>query len=154
MILSSSLPSSSRSVTGATLPSARFVSLVVHGSRNEEAPVTMMLALWGQLIDHDITATSQPRSINGSTPRCCNGGEESTHPSCLPIKVPQDDPWLSHLGVRCLEFLRSAPAQRRDCLLSWREQTNQATSFLDASPIYSSNPRSSDNARIFRNGMR
>ncbi|XP_061499351.1 uncharacterized protein LOC1274394 [Anopheles gambiae] len=142
-----------RSVTGATLPSARFVSLVVHGSRNEEAPVTMMLALWGQLIDHDITATSQPRSINGSTPRCCNGGEESTHPSCLPIKVPQDDPWLSHLGVRCLEFLRSAPAQRRDCLLSWREQTNQATSFLDASPIYSSNPRSSDNARIFRNGM-
>ncbi|XP_053670498.1 uncharacterized protein LOC128720823 [Anopheles nili] len=142
-----------RSVTGASLPSARFVSLVVHGSRNEEAPVTMMLALWGQLIDHDITATAQPRSINGSTPRCCNGGEESTHPSCLPIKVPQDDPWLSHLGVRCLEFLRSAPAQRRDCLLSWREQTNQATSFLDASPIYSSNPRSSDNARIFRNGM-
>ncbi|XP_053667737.1 uncharacterized protein LOC128718088 [Anopheles marshallii] len=142
-----------RSVTGATLPSARFVSLVVHGSRNEEAPVTMMLALWGQLIDHDITATAQPRSINGSTPRCCNGGEESTHPSCLPIKVPHDDPWLSHLGVRCLEFLRSAPAQRRDCLLSWREQTNQATSFLDASPIYSSNPRSSDNARIFRNGM-
>uniref|UniRef100_A0A182NCL8 Uncharacterized protein n=1 Tax=Anopheles dirus TaxID=7168 RepID=A0A182NCL8_9DIPT len=142
-----------RSVTGATLPSARFVSLVVHGSRNEEAPVTMMLALWGQLIDHDITATAQPRSINGSTPRCCSGGEESTHPSCLPIKVPQDDPWLSHLGVRCLEFLRSAPAQRRDCLLSWREQTNQATSFLDASPIYSSNPRSSDNARIFRNGM-
>uniref|UniRef100_A0A182YJL5 Uncharacterized protein n=1 Tax=Anopheles stephensi TaxID=30069 RepID=A0A182YJL5_ANOST len=142
-----------RSVTGATLPSARFVSLVVHGSRNEEAPVTMMLALWGQLIDHDLTATAQPRSINGSTPRCCNGGEESTHPSCLPIKVPQDDPWLSHLGVRCLEFLRSAPAQRRDCLLSWREQTNQATSFLDASPIYSSNPRSSDNARIFRSGM-
>uniref|UniRef100_A0A182JVP7 Uncharacterized protein n=1 Tax=Anopheles christyi TaxID=43041 RepID=A0A182JVP7_9DIPT len=142
-----------RSVTGATLPSARFVSLVVHGARNEEAPVTMMLALWGQLIDHDITATSQPRSINGSTPRCCNGGEESTHPSCLPIKVPQDDPWLSHLGVRCLEFLRSAPASRRDCLLSWREQTNQATSFLDASPIYSSHPRSSDNARIFRNGM-
>uniref|UniRef100_A0A182J2E0 Uncharacterized protein n=1 Tax=Anopheles atroparvus TaxID=41427 RepID=A0A182J2E0_ANOAO len=142
-----------RSVTGATLPSARFVSLVVHGSRNEEAPVTMMLALWGQLIDHDVTATAQPRSLNGSTPRCCSGGEESTHPSCLPIKVPQDDPWLSHLGVRCLEFLRSAPAQRRDCLLSWREQTNQATSFLDASPIYSSNPRSSDNARIFRSGL-
>ncbi|XP_052869946.1 uncharacterized protein LOC128275474 [Anopheles cruzii] len=142
-----------RSVTGATLPSARFVSLVVHGSRDEEAPVTMMLALWGQLIDHDLTATAQPRSINGSTPRCCNGGEESTHPSCLPIKVPHDDPWLSHLGVRCLEFLRSAPAQRRDCLLSWREQTNQATAYLDASPIYSSNPRSSDNARIFRQGM-
>lgn len=49
--------------------------------------------------------------------------------------------------------MRSAPAHRRDCSLAWREQTNQATSFLDASPIYSSNARISDNARVFRNGL-
>ncbi|KXJ70822.1 hypothetical protein RP20_CCG022399 [Aedes albopictus] len=142
-----------RSIANAPLPSARFISLVVHGARQEEAPVTMMLALWGQLLDHDLTATAQPRSLNGSTPRCCGRNDEGLHPSCLPIKVPLDDPWLSPLGVRCLEFLRSAPAQRRDCLLSWREQTNQVTSYIDASPIYSSNPRTSDNARIFRNGL-
>lgn len=142
-----------RSIANGPLPSARFISLVVHGSRQEEAPVTMMLALWGQLLDHDLTATAQPRSLNGSTPRCCGRNDEGLHPSCLPIKVPLDDPWLSPLGVRCLEFLRSAPAQRRDCLLSWREQTNQVTSYIDASPIYSSNPRTSDNARIFRNGL-
>ncbi|XP_055633524.1 uncharacterized protein LOC129773887 [Toxorhynchites rutilus septentrionalis] len=142
-----------RSANGSPLPSARFVSLVVHGARQEEAPITMMLALWGQLLDHDLTATAQPRSLNGSTPRCCGENDDSLHPSCLPIKVPLDDPWLSPLGVRCLEFLRSAPAQRRDCLLSWREQTNQVTSYIDASPIYSSNPRSSDNGRIFRGGM-
>ncbi|XP_055586753.1 uncharacterized protein LOC129739336 [Uranotaenia lowii] len=142
-----------RSLNGNILPSARFVSLVVHGARQEEAPVTMMLALWGQLLDHDLTATAQPRSLNGSTPRCCGQNDDDLHPSCLPIKVPIDDPWLSPLGVRCLEFLRSAPAQRRDCLLSWREQTNQVTSYIDASPIYSSSPRSSDNARIFRDGQ-
>lgn len=142
-----------RSIANSLLPSARFISLVVHGARQEEAPVTMMLALWGQLLDHDLTATAQPRSLNGSTPRCCGRNDDGLHPSCLPIKVPLDDPWLSPLGVRCLEFLRSAPAQRRDCLLSWREQTNQVTSYIDASPIYSSNPRTSDNARIFRNGM-
>ncbi|XP_053698742.1 uncharacterized protein LOC128745689 [Sabethes cyaneus] len=143
-----------RSSNGSPLPSARFVSLVVHGTRQEEAPVTMMLALWGQLLDHDLTATAQPRSLNGSTPRCCGGkNDDALHPSCLPIKVPLDDPWLSPLGVRCLEFLRSAPAQRRDCLLSWREQTNQVTTYIDASPIYSSNPRTSDNARIFRSGL-
>lgn len=142
-----------RSIHNAQLPSARFVSLVVHGTRQEEAPVTMMLALWGQLLDHDLTATAQPRSLNGSTPRCCGKSDDALHPSCLPIKVPLDDPWLSPLGVRCLEFLRSAPAQRRDCLLSWREQTNQVTSYIDASPIYSSNPKTSDNARIFRSGM-
>lgn len=60
---------------------------------------------------------------------------------------------LSPLGVRCLEFLRSAPASRQDCLLSWREQTNQASSYLDGSMVYSSNPRLADNARIFRDGL-
>lgn len=139
-------------MAGVSLPSARFVSLVVHGSRDEDAPVTMMLPQWGQFLDHDLTSTAQPRSINGSVPSCCRATTD-LHPSCLPIKVPRDDPWLSPLGVRCLEFLRSAPSQRRDCILSWREQTNQATSFIDASSVYSSNPRLSDNSRIFRGGL-
>ncbi|CAG9808741.1 unnamed protein product [Chironomus riparius] len=139
------------SVDGGALPSARFVSLVVHGYREDESQVTMMLLQWGQLIDHDLTATLQPRSINGSIPRCCES--VTVHPLCLPMKVPRDDPFLAHLGVKCLEFLRSAPAQRRDCFLSWREQTNQVTSFIDASPVYSSSPRTADNARILRNGL-
>lgn len=137
---------------GGALPSARFVSLVVHGYRDEESQVTMVLPQWGQLIDHDLTATLQPRSINGSIPKCCNS-QEPLHPSCLPMKVPRDDPFLATLGVRCLEFLRSAPAQRRDCFLSWREQTNQVTSFIDASCVYSSNPRTADTARIQRDGL-
>jgi peroxidase len=145
------ISSNRRSTNGDPLPSARFVSLVVHGHRDDEAPITMMLASWGQLIDHDLTATLQPRSINGSIPSCCRSQEP--HPSCLPIKVPRDDPFLASLGVRCLEFLRSAPAQRRDCFLSWREQTNQVTSFIDASPVYSSNPRTADNSRIQRDGL-
>lgn len=67
--------------------------------------------------------------------------------------MPKDDPWLSPLNVQCLEFLRSAPAQRQDCTLSWREQTNQVTSYLDASTVYSSNTRSADNARLFHSGF-
>lgn len=90
------------------------------------------------------------RSVNGSVPRCC--GVDNPHPSCLPIKVPKDDPWLAPLNVQCLEFLRSAPAQRQDCTLSWREQTNQVTSYLDASTIYSSHTQSSDNVRLFQRG--
>lgn len=111
----------------------------------------MFLPQWGQFVDHDITATAQPRSINGSIPKCCDTFQ--LHPFCLPIKVPRDDPWLSPLNVQCLEFLRSAPAQRSDCILSWREQTNQVTSFLDGSTVYSSNARNSDNSRIFRDGL-
>ncbi|XP_037952531.1 uncharacterized protein LOC119683009 [Teleopsis dalmanni] len=139
------------SVEGGALSSSRFVSLLVHGAKDGEAPLTLMIAQWGQLLDHDLTSTAQPRSINGSVPSCCGGND--FHPSCYPIKVPLDDPWLSPLKVRCLEFLRSAPAQRRDCVLSWREQTNQATSYIDASPIYSNSAKSADNARIFRNGL-
>ncbi|XP_055908197.1 uncharacterized protein LOC129943021 [Eupeodes corollae] len=139
------------SVEGGALSSARFVSLLVHGAKEGDAPLTLMIVQWGQLLDHDLTSTAQPRSINGSVPSCC--GSKDFHPLCFPIKVPLDDPWLAPLKVRCLEFLRSAPAQRRDCVLSWREQTNQVTSFIDASPIYSSNAKTSDNARIFRNGL-
>lgn len=140
-----------RSVLGGPLPSARFVSLLVHGSRESDSPVTLMLAQWGQFVDHDLTSTVQPRSVNGSVPQCC--GVAELHPSCAPIKVPRDDPWLGPLDIRCLEFLRSAPAQRRDCLLSWREQTNQVTSYLDASPIYSSSARSAEDSRVFENGL-
>lgn len=49
------------SIEGGPLSSARFVSLVVHGAKDTDASVTLMLAQWGQLLDHDITATSQPR---------------------------------------------------------------------------------------------
>lgn len=140
-----------QSVAGGSLPSARVISLLVHGSRESEAPVTLMLAQWGQLIAHDITSIAQPRSINGTVPQCC--GVSELHPSCSPIKVPLDDPWLAPLGIRCLEFLRSAPAQRRDCLLSWREQINQVTSYLDASPIYASSERNAERTRVFSNGL-
>lgn len=50
-----------RSVTGGLLSSARFISLLVHGSRESNSPITLMLAQWGQLIDHDLTSTAQPR---------------------------------------------------------------------------------------------
>ncbi|KQS52308.1 uncharacterized protein Dere_GG11318, isoform C [Drosophila erecta] len=139
------------SADGSTLSSSRFVSLLVHGAREGEAPLTLMIAQWGQMLDHDMTSTAQPRSINGSIPSCCGG--KDFHPACFPIKVPLDDPWLAPLKVRCLEFLRSAPAQRRDCVLSWREQTNQVTSYIDASPIYSNSAKISDNARVFRHGL-
>lgn len=41
---------------------------------------------------------------------------------------------------------------RGDCALQWREQTNQVTSYLDASAIYSSAVRTSDAVRSFRDG--
>ncbi|CAH2228163.1 jg13070, partial [Pararge aegeria aegeria] len=46
-------------VDGASLPSARDVSVTVHRpSYAHDTQFTVMLAVWGQFIDHDITATA------------------------------------------------------------------------------------------------
>lgn len=52
-----------KSIDGGPLSSSRFVSLLVHGARDGEAPLTLMLAQWGQLLDHDLTSTAQPRYV-------------------------------------------------------------------------------------------
>lgn len=66
--------------------------------------------------------------------------------------MPDDDWFYSRFRIRCLEFLRSAPSTRIDCDLGWREQLNQVTPFIDASPIYGSDIETSDSVRTFRNG--
>ncbi|XP_074027515.1 uncharacterized protein [Leptinotarsa decemlineata] len=148
-----------RSVLGPRLPSARDISVKIHGESNKELKsVTLMFMQWGQFIDHDITSVVKSRSFNGSIPRCCDGGgrrmlpPELTHPSCLPISVSSDDWFFGKFGIRCMEFLRSAPSTRIDCDLGWREQINQVTPFIDASTIYGSDIEISDSIRTFRNG--
>ncbi|CAG9812565.1 unnamed protein product [Phaedon cochleariae] len=148
-----------RSVVGGLLPSPRQISVRIHREKNRETQgVTLMFMQWGQFIDHDVTSVVKSRSFNGSIPRCCDGGgrtflpDELTHPSCLPIEIPEDDWFFGKFGLRCMEFLRSAPSTRIDCDLGWREQINQVTPFIDASTIYGSDVETSDSIRTFRNG--
>jgi len=47
------------------LPSAREVSVTVHRPIYAEDPnFTVMLAVWGQFLDHDITATALSQGIH------------------------------------------------------------------------------------------
>ncbi|XP_069358899.1 peroxidase-like [Maniola hyperantus] len=149
-----------RSIFGHKLPSAREISALVHEDKNaENTGITHLLMQWGQFLDHDLTATSQSRSFNGSVPRCCKDGgrdfipKELMHPECMPIAVPPSDPFYGPRGVRCLDFVRSSPAPRDDCALGWREQFNQVSAYIDGSPLYASSARQSDKLRLFRNGM-
>lgn len=91
---------------------------------------------------------------HGKTPPSSNLRSDSfvQHPSCLPIEVSPDDWFLAPLGIRCIEFIRSAPSTRIDCDLGYREQINQATSFLDASTVYGSDIETADSMRTFRKG--
>lgn len=149
-----------RSVTGGILPSARDVSAIVHRDRDIEMDtVTMMFVQWGQFVDHDITSTAQSRAFEETVPRCCAGNgqgflpPELEHPSCLPIPVSMEDPFFSRFGLRCMEFVRSAPSSRINCKLSWREQINQVTSYIDASTVYGSDTQKADSLRTFQTGL-
>ena len=58
--------------------------------------------------------------------KCCQGGQklprDSLHPECFPIEIPSNDFFFSRFSQRCMEFVRSMPAERPDCNLGPREQ--------------------------------
>ena len=64
----------------------------------------------------------------GSDITCCaEGGREPIdkdfkHPECFEIEIPRNDPFYARLGQKCMEFVRSMPAERPECNLGPREQ--------------------------------
>ncbi|CAK1601555.1 unnamed protein product [Parnassius mnemosyne] len=120
-------------VNGSALPSARDVSVTVHRpSYAHDSAFTVMLAVWGQFVDHDITATALSKGENSSSLSCCNTNQ--THPECFPVMLDVEDPYYQDYNLTCMEFVRSAPAPT--CHFGVREQLNQATAFIDASTVY------------------
>ena len=60
------------------------------------------------------------------------------HPECLPIPIPQGDPFYPPINITtgrpfCLAFTRSMPGQ---LTLGFREQMNQITSFSGMDWVY------------------
>lgn len=136
--------------SGQKLPSARTVSLLVHRPYYREDPkFTVMLAVWGQFLDHDITSTALGSSFKGSTISCC-AAKEMSHPECFPVVLDRADPYYDDYNISCIEFVRSSPAPT--CCLGPREQINQVSSFIDASMVYSSDADVVANLRSFKNG--
>lgn len=137
------------SENGDALPSARTVSLIVHRSYYRDDPkFTVMLAVWGQFLDHDITATALSQKSNGSTISCCDQSAVSS-PECFPVHLDEEDPFMEY-NVSCIEFVRSAPAPT--CCLGPREQMNQVTPFIDGSAVYSVDESFAKTLRTLENG--
>lgn len=133
---------------GSLLPSARKISLIVHRPVYKDDPkFTVMLAVWGQFLDHDITATAPNRRQDGSTISCCTPGV--SHPECYTVPVDAEDPFFRY-NITCMEFVRSAPAET--CCFGPREQMNQVSSFIDGSVVYGADGESAKMLRTFKNG--
>ncbi|XP_049875791.1 peroxidase-like [Pectinophora gossypiella] len=121
-------------INGTPLPSARDVSVTVHRpSYAHDSSFTVMLAVWGQFIDHDITATALSKGANSTSLSCCDPSQPP-HPECFPVPLDVEDPFYQDYNLTCMEFVRSAPAPT--CHFGPREQLNQATAFLDGSTVY------------------
>ncbi|KAG7190742.1 hypothetical protein KM043_006814 [Ampulex compressa] len=138
-----------RARSGKELPSAREISLKVHKPSPSSNPAfTVMLAVFGQFLDHDITATAISQGVNGSSISCCPASVD--HPECFPVRVGPGDPVYDVAGRKCMEFVRSAPAPQ--CKLGPREQLNQVSAFIDGSMIYGLDVGMMRELREFRGG--
>ena len=120
------------------LPSPRTLSSALIS--NEDHPdndFTLLLMQWGQFLDHDIThsplnkGSSEEEESNNlveaeTSIKCCQNGAQLPrtllHPECFPINIPGNDNFFRQFRTRCMEFVRSMPAERPDCGLGPREQ--------------------------------
>lgn len=132
-----------KAASGADLPSAREVSLIVHKPSPSSNPsFTVMLAVYGQFLDHDITATALSQGLNGTSISCCP--PSNAHPECFPVPVSSGDPVFDVAGRTCMDFVRSAPAPQ--CKLGPRQQLNQVKAKLDRSSILLVSPINSNSS--------
>ncbi|KAI3413184.1 hypothetical protein GPALN_010685 [Globodera pallida] len=134
---------------GFPKPNPRTISFELV-STEQVTPHSMysaMLMQWGQFVDHDLdfiaTALSRQTYTGGAR---CNRTCENVDP-CFNIQMPPNDPRLRSMGperLPCIEFERSAaicgsgetsPIFKQ---VTFREQVNIITSYLDGSQIYGS----------------
>ncbi len=62
---------------------------------------------------------------NNTAITCCEDGQRIVpppHPACMPIDLPENDPFYSKFRQTCMEFVRSTPAF--DCRLGYIDQVN------------------------------
>ncbi|GJQ67039.1 HPX6 [Trypoxylus dichotomus] len=139
------------SIDGNELPSARTISNVIHRPYFKDDPnFTVMLAVWGQFLDHDITSTAATRNKDGSMISCCDNSILK-HPECFQVKISNEDPYYNHKNITCMNFIRSAPAP--NCCLGPREQMNQVSAYIDGSVVYGSNLNLAKQLRTLKGGL-
>ncbi|XP_025017963.1 peroxidase [Tetranychus urticae] len=143
------------SENGAPLPSARVLSLsLLPPSSQSSSRYSLMLMVFGQFIDHDLTLTVTTRLTRSSGIQCCPSQAEIDpsllHPACISVILPPDDPFYSQFRTNCMAVVRSAAAPRPGCQSGPREQLNQLSSFIDGGMIYGN---SEDEERALRSGI-
>ncbi|XP_060081901.1 lactoperoxidase-like [Ylistrum balloti] len=146
------------SVSGSDLPSARTVSRTVFKKPDgvSEAPTdplrSLMMMVWGQILDHDIGETPISKGFNGVTIQCCSIIDvfvRKEREQCFPIPIDPQDPIFTR---KCMNFIRSSAATAHHCEPGERDQLNVITSFIDGSMVYGSEDHVAHSLRTFHGG--
>jgi len=145
------------SKAGGELPSPRYLTQTAFltGTQGQSKHSTQSLVVWGQFIAHDIILTPAATATDGSAISCCSeeGGNlpsDELHAECLPIQIPEDDPFFGNLGKTCMNFARSDFSS--DCESGARAQLNLLTPFIDANNVYGATKEKADQLRSFEDG--
>ncbi|KAG1713990.1 Peroxidase [Nymphon striatum] len=134
-----------RSVDGSELPSPRIISFVCHQDISKSTPSSSnILVAWGQMIDHDLTLGAIEHDSRSMPIECCKNSPDRRHPACLPISVPDDDPFYKYFNKKCMNFARTRGGI---------ETILHSRSFLDGGFIYGSNTERAREVRVFQGGL-
>lgn len=157
-----SIHSLPKSVSGNELPNPRMLvqEVLKKATRypriyTEPCEMPLLLLL---MITHDVAFQVPVEAFdNCQEIRCCASGNKGTlspylqNSACIPISIPDNDPFYKNAGVGCLNMLRSetvsSPAK-----IQHGEILNKVTSFLDLSIIYSSDEEEARKIRSLSGG--
>ncbi|KAG8201538.1 hypothetical protein JTE90_011213 [Oedothorax gibbosus] len=145
------------SYDGGPLPSAREVSQRALSAEDRPSrKVTVAFTQWAQFLAYDLSLTGVSRAQSGDGIVCCHPDIQKNprlmHPACMPIFVPDNDPYFREFGTYCMHFVRSIASPRSDCTFGPREQLNQVTAYIDGSSIYGSSEKRTQALRSFEGG--
>ncbi|XP_060242997.1 lactoperoxidase isoform X2 [Meriones unguiculatus] len=133
---------------GFPLPQPRAVSNQILAYLNEDVldqNRSLFFVQWGQIVDHDMGFAPETEADNYTKALCEDYCIQRDN--CFPIMFPAGDPKLRTQG-RCMPFFRAGfvcPETPYRSLA--REQINALTPFLDASLVYSPEPRMANQLR-------
>ncbi|XP_036366494.1 chorion peroxidase-like [Octopus sinensis] len=144
-----SVPSSKHQCYRGALPEPRAVTIVMHrNSRISDLSqdVTHFTMIFGQFLNHDMLSTATFR--NGLD--CCTAEDVE---QCMPIFLPNDDPYFGAFNRDCLPFTRALATPPLNCQPGAKEVLNSQTSFIDCSQVYGSTREQSLSLRTMANGL-
>ncbi|KAG6441810.1 hypothetical protein O3G_MSEX001969 [Manduca sexta] len=141
---------------GEELPSARKVRTELETTGRIEDRYMFNIATYHMLefIQRDISLLNGPLDYLRKRQYCCKPAGEAD-PRCIPIRVPDNDPYLKVTDIRCLNFSRAETFQDMGCTPDTihPEQINYQTPLIDLSTIYGVDNKTAASIRKGKHGF-